>query len=148
MRAVVQRVSRAAVTVAGKPLCSCEHGLLVLLCAMQGDRTAEAKRMAAKIARLRIFADERGKLNKSVLDKSGRCLVVSQFTLSADCSGGNRPSFTAAAAGPNAAQLCDVVAAELTKLGVAVETGRFGADMQVELVNDGPVTIWLDSADW
>lgn len=145
MRAVVQRVSRAGVSVSGAVLGEVGPGLMVLVCAMAGDGEAEAKALAAKIAKLRIFADEAGKMNRSVIDIGGSALVVSQFTLAADTSRGNRPGFSAAAAPEAGEQLYLAFAAALQSSGVPVATGRFGADMAVDLVNDGPVTIWLDT---
>jgi D-tyrosyl-tRNA(Tyr) deacylase len=144
MRALVQRVSQASVTVNGAQIGQCGSGLLVLICAMQGDGPAQADQMAAKIAKLRIFKDEAGKMNRSVTDIGGSALVVSQFTLAADTSRGNRPGFSAAAAPEDGQRLYAHFARALANLGIAVETGEFGADMAVSLVNDGPVTIWLE----
>jgi len=144
MRALVQRVSQASVTVNGAQIGQCGPGLLVLICAMQGDGPAQADQMAAKIAKLRIFKDEAGKMNRSVTDIGGSALVVSQFTLAADTSRGNRPGFSAAAAPEDGQRLYAHFARALANLGIAVETGEFGADMAVSLVNDGPVTIWLE----
>lgn len=145
MRALVQRVSAAHVDVAGETVGRCGPGLLILVCAMQGDTEAEAEAMAARIARLRIFRDEAGKMNRSLLDTGGSALVVSQFTLAADTSRGNRPGFSTAAPPAEGERLYLRFAGALQALGPAVETGRFGADMAVSLVNDGPVTIWLES---
>ena len=144
MRALIQRVSEASVTVAGEPVAAVGRGLLVLAAAGPGDGAQEAARLAAKIARLRIFADDAGKMNRSLLDTGGEALVVSQFTLYGDVSRGNRPSFVRAAAPEEAVPALEALAGALRELGVSVSTGRFGADMQVALVNDGPVTIWLD----
>lgn len=144
MRALVQRVSRASVTVDGEVIGQTGPGLLVLVCAMQGDGDAQAAQLAAKIAKLRIFTDDAGKMNRSVVDVHGEALVVSQFTLAADTSRGNRPGFSAAATPDEGRRLYELFAAELAKLGIPVETGRFGADMKVELVNNGPVTIWIE----
>ena len=119
-------------------------GLCVLLGVAVSDTEAQAKRMAERLARLRIFPDEEGRFDRSVLDTGGAILLVSQFTLIADTGAGNRPSFSAAARPEQAEPLYELVAAELRALGVPVETGRFGAHMQLELVNDGPVTIVLD----
>lgn len=144
MRALIQRVTRASVSVGGATVGQCGPGLLVLVCAMQGDTEAAADQMAAKIAKLRIFKDDAGRMNRSILDAGGGALVVSQFTLAADTSRGNRPGFSAAAAPEDGRRLYLHFAASLAALGITTETGEFGADMAVELVNDGPVTIWLD----
>ena len=146
MRAVVQRVSQASVTVGDEVVGAIGHGLLILLGIGVGDSEAEARLLAEKTANLRIFADEEGRFNRSLLDVGGEALVVSQFTLYADTRRGRRPSFSDAAPPEIAAPLVDIFADELRRLGVAVSTGRFGAMMQVALVNDGPVTILLDSA--
>ena len=144
MRAVVQRVTEAEVRVAGRVVGSCGRGALVLLGVEEGDGEAEAGRLARKIARLRIFEDDAGRFDRSLLDTGASALVVSQFTLIADTSKGNRPSFTRAAppatAEPLVERFCELLRAE----GVRLETGVFGAHMQVALVNDGPVTIVLD----
>lgn len=145
MRALLQRVTRASVTVGDRVIGRTGPGLLILVCAMQGDDAAQARQMAAKISKLRIFPDGEGRMNRSVLDMGGGALVVSQFTLAADTSRGNRPGFSAAAPPEEGARLYELFAAELAGQGVPVETGQFGADMQVELVNDGPVTIWMES---
>ena len=141
MRAVVQRVSRARVTPGGE----IGPGLCILLGVARGDREEEAGRLAGKIARLRIFPDDDGRFDRSVLDVGGSALVVSQFTLLADTARGNRPSFTDAAPPEQAELLYERFCAELRELGVPVETGVFGARMAVELVNDGPVTILLEA---
>jgi D-tyrosyl-tRNA(Tyr) deacylase len=141
MRAVVQRVSRARVTPGGE----IGPGLCILLGVARGDREEEAGRLAGKIARLRIFPDDDGRFDRSVLDAEGAALVVSQFTLIADTAKGNRPSFAGAALPEQAEPLYERFASELRALGVPVETGVFGARMEVELVNDGPVTIVLDT---
>lgn len=146
MRALVQRVARAAVRVGGATVGEIGEGLLVLVCAMAGDGEAEAAALAARVARLRIFRDEAGKMNRALLNTGGAALVVSQFTLAADTSRGNRPGFSAAAPPEAGERLYLAFAAALAAHGVAVATGRFGADMDVELVNQGPVTIWLDTA--
>lgn len=145
MRAVVQRVSEARVSVEGAVLGEIGPGLMVLVCAMQGDGDSEAEKLAAKLARLRIFRDDEGRMNRSVLDAGGAALVVSQFTLAADTSRGNRPGFSAAAEPSEGKRLYEHFAAALQREGVPVATGRFGADMQVALVNDGPVTIWMET---
>lgn len=145
MRALLQRVTRASVHVEGRLVGEIGPGLLILVCAMQGDSEAEANQLAAKIAKLRIFKDEAGKMNLSVRDTGGSALVVSQFTLAADLRG-NRPGFSPAAAPDEGRRLYEHFAARVAAEGIPVATGEFGADMAVSLVNDGPVTIWLDTA--
>ena len=145
VRALVQRVSEASVEVAGERVSEIGPGLLVLVAAGTGDGPAEAEWMAGKVARLRILPDEQGRMNRSVLDAGGEVLAVSQFTLYGDATRGNRPGFTAAAAPGEAEALVERFAAELRALGVAVRQGVFGAHMHVALVNDGPVTIWIES---
>ncbi len=145
MRAILQRVSHASVTVGGARIGQTGPGLLILICAMQGDTEAEADQLAAKIAKLRIFKDEAGKMNLSVRDIGGSALVVSQFTLAADTSRGNRPGFSTAASPENGNRLYEYFADRLAAEGVPSEKGQFGADMKVELLNDGPVTIWMES---
>ena len=144
MRALIQRISEASVSVDGEVIGRSGPGLLILVCAMQGDTDDKPAQLAAKISKLRIFKDEAGKMNRSIVDIGGSALVVSQFTLAADTSRGNRPGFSAAAAPADGERLYEAFAKEMGKLGVAVETGRFGADMAVSLVNDGPVTIWVE----
>lgn len=146
MRAVVQRVKSAGVTVDGGSVGAIGAGLLVLLGVATGDTTDDAERLAAKIARLRIFAAGDGKFDRSLLDTGGEALVVSQFTLLADVSRGNRPGFPGAARPEEAQPVYERFCDALRALGVPVQTGVFGALMQVELVNDGPVTIVLDAA--
>jgi D-tyrosyl-tRNA(Tyr) deacylase len=143
MKAVLQRVAHARVDIAGRTVGAIEAGLLVLLCAERGDTDALAERMLAKLLKLRIFADEAGKMNRSVQDIGGGLLVVSQFTLAADVSGGNRPSFTQAAPPDEGRRLYDYFVAQARAVHPVVATGEFGADMQVHLLNDGPVTIPL-----
>ena len=145
MRALIQRVSEASVMVDGETIGQIEKGLLVLVCAMNGDTDEQAEFLARKVANLRIFEDEQGKMNKSILDVGGAALVVSQFTLAADTSRGNRPGFSRAANPEEGEQLYELFGSQLQDQGVPVETGRFGADMKVQLVNDGPVTIWIDT---
>lgn len=145
MRAVLQRVSEASVSVGGAVLGEIGPGLMILVCAMDGDTEAEARKLAAKTAKLRIFEDDEGRMNRSVLDIRGAALVISQFTLAADTSRGNRPGFSAAAPPEEGRRLYESYAAQLQAEGVPVATGRFGADMKVALVNDGPVTIWLEA---
>ena len=144
MRAVVQRVSKARVQVAGERVAEIGRGLVVLLGVARGDSEAEAERLAGKVARLRIFEDEAGKFDRSLLDVAGEALVVSQFTLIADTRKGNRPSFTDAAPPDEAEALYEAFCDTLAALGVPVARGSFGARMAVELVNDGPVTIIVD----
>jgi D-tyrosyl-tRNA(Tyr) deacylase len=145
MRAVVQRVSLARVTVAGRVTGEITTGVLVLLAVGRDDTPAVAVTMAEKIANLRIFEDDRRKMNRSLLDVKGSALVVSQFTLYGDARGQRRPSFVAAAAAEQANNLYEGFAEALRRLGVTVATGVFGAMMSVESVNEGPVTILLDS---
>lgn len=147
MRALVQRVSEARVTVDADTLGEIGAGLLVLVCAMGDDDEAAADKLAARIAKLRIFRDDEGRMNRSLLDTGGAALVISQFTLAADTRSGNRPGFSTAAPPDAGRALYQRFAEALRGLGVEVATGRFGADMKVALINDGPVTIWLDSAD-
>ena len=143
MKAVLQRVANARVDISGRTVGAIDAGLLVLLCAERGDVDALADRMLAKILKLRIFADEAGKMNRSVQDIGGGLLVVSQFTLAADASAGNRPSFTQAAPPDEGRRLYEYFVAQARAAHPVVATGEFGADMQVTLVNDGPVTIPL-----
>jgi D-aminoacyl-tRNA deacylase len=144
MRAVCQRVTRARATVDGSTTGEIGRGLVVLLGVARADTAADADRLAGKVARLRVFEDGEGKFAHSLLDVGGAALVVSQFTLIADTQKGNRPSFVEAARPEVAELLYERFAAELTAAGVPVEQGRFGARMEVELVNDGPVTIVLE----
>ncbi|KQU82467.1 D-tyrosyl-tRNA(Tyr) deacylase [Variovorax sp. Root318D1] len=143
MKAVVQRVASAHVDIDGQTVGAIDAGLLVLLCAERGDVDALADRMLAKLLKLRIFSDDAGKMNRSVQDIGGGLLVVSQFTLAADVSGGNRPSFTQAAAPDEGRRLYEYFVTKARAAHPVVATGEFGADMQVHLVNDGPVTIPL-----
>ena len=143
MLALIQRVAQARVTAAGRETGAIAAGLLVLLCAERGDTEHEADKLLAKLLRLRIFSDEAGKMNRSVQDVAGGLLVVSQFTLAADTAGGNRPSFTQAAPPDEGRRLYDHFVAAARAAHSQVATGEFGADMQVALVNDGPVTIPL-----
>ena len=145
MRAVVQRASRGRVLVDGDAVAEIGAGLVVLLGVARGDDEAASARLAGKVARLRIFPDDEGRFDRSVLDTGGSVLAVSQFTLIADTAKGNRPSFSEAAPPDGAEPLYERFCAELRALGVPVRTGVFGARMQLELVNDGPVTIVLDS---
>ena len=145
MRAVVQRVSRARVIVEGAVTGEIATGLVILLGVGRNDTTAIAASMAEKIANLRIFEEDQGKMNRSLLDVNGSALVVSQFTLYGDARGQRRPSFLAAAPPEQAQQLYEELSEALRKLGITVATGVFQAMMSVELVNEGPVTILLDS---
>ena len=148
MKAVLQRVTHAHVVVAGETVGEIAQGLLVLVCAERGDSETQADKLLAKILKLRIFSDQDGKMNRSVQNLDGQgamggLLMVSQFTLAADVSGGNRPSFIGAAAPGEGRRLYDYFVAQARASHPQVETGRFAADMQVHLVNDGPVTISL-----
>ena len=141
MMSVIQRVKNARVEVDGRITGQIEQGLLVLVCAEKGDTEAEADKLLAKMLKLRIFSDDAGKMNKSVQDVGGGLLIVSQFTLAADTKGGNRPSFTAAAAPDEGRRLYNYFVDQARAAHPIVQTGEFAADMQVHLVNDGPVTI-------
>lgn len=143
MISVLQRVREARVEVNGQTVGAIGAGLLVLVCAERGDTEMEADKLLAKILKLRIFSDAAGKMNQSVQDTGGGLLLVSQFTLAADTTGGNRPSFTQAAAPDEGRRLYDYVVAQARKVHPKVATGEFAADMQVHLINDGPVTIPL-----
>ena len=144
MRALIQRVTQASVSVDGQVIGEISHGALILICAMQGDDAAKSAQLAAKISKLRIFTDDAGKMNKSLLDTGGSALIVSQFTLAADTSRGNRPGFSAAAPPAEGKALYEQFIADVGALGIVTATGQFGADMAVSLTNDGPVTIWVD----
>lgn len=145
MRALIQRVTEANVAVYGQVIGQCSAGMLILVCAMPDDTEATADTLAQKIAKLRIFKDDAGKMNLSLLQSGKSALVVSQFTLAADTSRGNRPGFSGAAKPDIAHTLYRRFTDALQTLGIATETGEFGADMQVSLTNDGPVTIWIDT---
>ena len=145
MKAVIQRVTSASVHVAGKTVGQIQSGLLVLLGVAKGDKEVDGRYLVEKICTLRIFSDEQGKMNRSLLDIHGSVLLVSQFTLLGRTANGRRPSFDEAAAPDEARQLYEQVVTELRALGTLVETGVFAAHMQVELLNDGPVTFVLDS---
>lgn len=145
MRALLQRVTDASVAVDGKVIGACGPGLLVFVCAMPDDTEQTADALALKISKLRLFKDDAGKMNLSIVQTGGSALVVSQFTLAADTSRGNRPGFSGAAKPDQAQALYLHFAQALRALGIAVETGEFGADMAVSLTNDGPVTLWLDT---
>ena len=144
MRALIQRVSSASVTVDGTVTGEIGPGLLVLVCAMRGDTEKQSEWLAGKIVKLRIFKDEEGRMNRSLADAGGAALVVSQFTLAAETKG-NRPGFSTAATPDEGKRLYAHFSAAIAAQGVNVANGIFGADMQVALVNDGPVTIWLDT---
>ncbi|MDE3123484.1 MAG: D-tyrosyl-tRNA(Tyr) deacylase [Paracoccaceae bacterium] len=144
MRALLQRVSRASVSVDGALIGEIGAGLLILVCAMQGDGDDKPAQLAAKIGKLRIFKDDEGRMNRSLRDVGGAALVVSQFTLAADTSRGNRPGFSTAAPPDEGRRLYEAFAQAMRDEGFPVATGEFGADMAVSLVNDGPVTIWLE----
>ena len=141
MQAVLQRVSQASVNVDSRTIGAINHGLLILLCAEHGDTDALAEKMLAKILKLRIFSDEAGKMNRSAHDVAGGLLIVSQFTLAADVSGGNRPSFTNAAPPDEGRRLYELFVEKARTAHPIVQTGQFAADMKVSLINDGPVTI-------
>jgi D-tyrosyl-tRNA(Tyr) deacylase len=140
----LQRVTQASVTVDGAVVGQIGPGLLILICAMQGDTEAQADQLATKIAKLRIFKDAAGKMNLSVRDIAGSALIVSQFTLAAELRG-NRPGFSTAASPDEGKRLYDYFTSRMASEGVPVANGIFGADMAVALVNDGPVTIWMDT---
>ncbi|OIN99345.1 MAG: D-tyrosyl-tRNA(Tyr) deacylase [Elusimicrobia bacterium CG1_02_56_21] len=144
MRTLIQRVKRGGVRTAGTHR-AIGPGLVILLGVGEGDAETDADLLAEKTANLRIFSNADGKFDRSLLDVKGEALVISQFTLYADASKGRRPDFTAAAKPPEAARLYDYFASALQRRGIEVKTGVFGADMEVEIINDGPVTIWLDS---
>lgn len=144
MRAVIQRALRGSVVVDGEKVADCGAGLVILLGVGPADTRQTAQALAKKIAMMRIFSDDQGKMNLSVLDTGGSAIVVSQFTLYADTRKGHRPSFIEAAPPDQASALCDAFVEHLRALGVPTQTGIFGAHMLVELVNDGPVTIWVE----
>ena len=147
MRALLQRVREARVEVGERVIGEIGYGLLIFICSVEGDSDAEAELLARKIGKLRILRDEQGKMNRSILDVGGGVLVVSQFTLAADLSRGNRPGFSRAAAPDVGRELYECFCRLLADQGITVETGEFGAEMAVSLVNDGPVTMWMDSSD-
>ncbi len=143
MRAIIQRVTQASVAVDGRTIGEINAGLLILICAMEGDTDATSATMAAKIAKMRIFRDEAGKMNLSLLDTKGAALIVSQFTLAADLRG-NRPGFSTAAKPDEGRRLYELFTRQIEAQGIRTANGQFGADMAVTLTNDGPVTIWLE----
>lgn len=144
MRAIIQRVTEASVKVDGNIIGAIEHGYLILVCAMQDDTEANAEKLAQKISKTRIFNDDSGKMNLSLVDVGGSALIVSQFTLAGDTSRGNRPGFSSAARPDEGKRLYDYFCEQVRTLNIPVETGEFGAHMAVSLVNDGPVTISFD----
>ncbi|MEG0821655.1 MAG: D-aminoacyl-tRNA deacylase [Burkholderiaceae bacterium] len=143
MIALIQRVTRAAVRIEGETVGAIGPGLLALVCAERGDTSTEAQRLAIKLANYRVFSDEAGRMNRSLLDVGGGLLAVSQFTLAADTNSGTRPSFTPAAPPAEGQRRFDEFVEGSRKLVPEIQTGCFGAEMQIELVNDGPVTFWL-----
>ncbi|MEE3317444.1 MAG: D-aminoacyl-tRNA deacylase [Pseudomonadota bacterium] len=144
MRALIQRVRQASVTVDDQVIGEIGAGMLILVCAMDGDSSAQVEKLARKIPKMRIFTDENDKMNLSLLDSGGQALIVSQFTLAADTSRGNRPGFSTAARPEVGKALYEEFIAAMSAQGITVATGEFGADMQVALINDGPVTIWTE----
>lgn len=147
MKALVQRVTEGSVSVDGEVIGSIGRGLVILFGVTHGDTERDAVYLAEKCANLRIFCDENDKMNLSLLDIGGGALVISQFTLYGDCRKGNRPSFTGAARPETAIPLYEAFIARCRESGLPVETGEFGADMKVDLLNDGPVTLWMDTKD-
>jgi D-aminoacyl-tRNA deacylase len=146
MRALLQRAKQASVTVDGQIIGKIDAGLLIFVCAMPDDTLATAAALAAKIAKLRLFKDDAGKMNLSLTQTGGSALIVSQFTLAADTSRGTRPGFSRAAKPDQANALYEDFIANMKVLDIPVQTGQFGADMSVALTNDGPVTLWIDTA--
>ncbi len=146
MRALIQRTSGASVTIGGEARGKIGKGFVVLVGVTEGDTVDDAAYLADKTAKLRVFEDEDGKMNRSLADVGGALLVISQFTLYGDCKKGNRPSFTDAARPDTAVPVYEAFIRRCREHGLTVETGEFGADMQVALVNDGPVTLWMDTA--
>jgi D-aminoacyl-tRNA deacylase len=147
MRALLQRAKQASVTVDGQIIGKIDAGLLIFVCAMPDDTAATAAALAAKIAKLRLFKDDAGKMNLSLTQTGGSALIVSQFTLAADTSRGTRPGFSRAAKPDQANALYEHFIANMKALDIPVQTGQFGADMSVALTNDGPVTLWIDTAN-
>ena len=145
MRTLIQRVNKASVQVDKKVVGRIDRGLLILLCAMAGDTEKDAQKLVSKMTKLRIFADENDKMNRSIIDISGAALVVSQFTLAADTTRGNRPGFSQAANPDDGRKLYEYVVKQIENSGIHVETGEFGANMQISLINDGPATFWIDT---
>lgn len=147
MRALIQRVERASVALDGVTIGAIDMGILILICAMAGDTQENVDKMARKIAKLRIFKDDDGRMNRSLLDVDGCALIVSQFTLAADTRRGNRPGFSTAAAPQDGRVLYEAFVKAMMDQDIHVATGEYGADMNVQLINQGPVTIWLDDCD-
>ena len=147
MRALIQRVSQASVTVNKNLVSEIKYGFLIFICAMAEDDELDAERMASKISKIRVFNDENGKMNKSILDIEGEALIISQFTLAADTSRGNRPGFSSAAPPDKGESLYEYFINEFQKYGIRCKKGVFGGDMKVSLLNDGPITIWIDNKD-
>lgn len=149
MRAVIQRVTKSSVSVDGKTVGQIDKGFNILVGVVEGDTDAQAELMAQKVSKLRVFEDENGKMNRSILDVDGEVLAISQFTLCADCKKGNRPSFTSSAEPSEAKRLYELFCENLRKCGIKkVDMGIFGADMAVSIDNDGPVTILYDTDIW
>ena len=147
MRVLIQRVAKASVTVRDKVISKIDQGLLIFVCAMSEDSESQAEVLAKKISNLRIFSDSEGKMNKSIIDIKGQCLVVSQFTLAADTKRGNRPGFSYAAKPDKGLELYEYFADFLSSLNLETQKGVFGEDMMVNIENDGPTTIWIDTDD-
>ena len=147
MRVLIQRVAKARVTVRDKVISKIDQGLLIFVCAMSEDTESQAEVLAKKISNLRIFSDSEGKMNKSIIDIKGQCLVVSQFTLAADTKRGNRPGFSYAAKPDKGLELYEYFADFLSSLNIETQKGVFGEDMMVNIENDGPTTIWIDTDD-
>ena len=145
MRALIQRVTQANVKIDGKTISEISQGLLIFVCAMVDDNEIDAEQMASKISKIRIFNDDNGKMNKSILDIEGEALVVSQFTLAADTSRGNRPGFSYAAHPEKGEKLYNFFANKLQEMNIKAKKGVFGDNMEVSIVNDGPTTIWIDN---
>ena len=147
MRVLIQRVAKASVTFRDKVISKIDQGLLIFVCAMSEDSESQAEVLAKKISNLRIFSDREGKMNKSIIDIEGQCLVVSQFTLAADTKRGNRPGFSYAAKPDKGLELYEYFADFLSSLNIETQKGVFGEDMMVNIENDGPTTIWIDTDD-
>jgi len=144
MRVLIQRVSKASIEINHEIVSKIDNGMLIFVCAMANDNQKNVEKMVSKISKIRIFKDDEGKTNKSLLDVSGQALIVSQFTLSADISKGNRPGFSSAAKPEEGKKIYDNFIKKFTEKGFDVKCGVFGAEMNVSLINDGPMTIWID----